>query len=188
MADQVSPGPCPSTGCPPPTEIDCIMVDKVYASCVQTVTATGTFTIVACTATPITCLVDLTDSSCTVGAISPSGIDDINNVTFIITAVLDITCSGLVTPVAETIVTTVTVPLYNPSGTTPICSILSASCTCVLITPSTVTCNVALCLLAQTTATVQLLIPTYGFCQPSPCEPGPTLNCPPVPLYPPQQQ
>jgi hypothetical protein len=186
MADQVTPGPCPSTGCPPPTEIDCIVVDKIYASCVQTVTTSGTFTIIGCTSTPVTCLVDLASSGCTVGAITPTGTDDINNVTFVVSVVLDVTCPAVVTPVPETLVTTVTVPLYNPSGTTPSCNILSASCTCVLISPSTVSCTVSVCLLTQTSATVQLLVPTYGFCQPEPCAVGPLLPCPPTPLFPPQ--
>ena len=181
----VTPGPCPVTGCPPPTEIDCIVVDKVYASCVQTVTASETFTIVGCLA-PITCSVNLPASSCIVGAITPSGTPDINNVTFVVTTALTVTCAAGI-PNSETIVTTVTVPLYNPSGTTPSCTLLSASCVCVLTGTSTVNCTISVCLLAQTTATVQLMIPTYGFCVPSPCEPGPVLPCPPVPLFPPQQ-
>lgn len=185
MATQITPGPCPSTGCPPPTEIDCMVVDKVYASCVQTVTATGTFTIVGCVA-PITCAVDLTTSSCTVGAITSTGVDSINNITFVVDAEWDVTCSLLPASV-EHIITTTTIPLYNPSGTTPSCTILSASCVCVLIGTATVQCTVTLCLLAQTTETVQLLIPTYGFCVPGPCEVGPLLPCPPSPLFPPQQ-
>jgi len=35
MTNQVNPGPCPSEGCPPTTEIVCISVDKVYDSCFQ---------------------------------------------------------------------------------------------------------------------------------------------------------
>jgi hypothetical protein len=186
MPDQVTPGPCPSTGCPPPTEIDCIVVDKVYASCVQTVTASGTFTITGCTA-PVTCTVDLASSTCTVGAVTPTGNDNINNITFVVTAALSLTCATITTPTTETIVATPTVALYNPPGTTPSCTILSASCTCVVTATNTVSCTVTLCLLAQTTATVQLLVPSYGFCEPVPCTVGPVLPCPPSPLFPPQQ-
>lgn len=186
MSDQIFPGPCPETGCPPPTEVDCIIVDKVYASCVQTLTGSGTFTITGCTG-PIGCFVDLSTSSCTVGAVTPTGVDDINNVTFVVTAELLISCADITLPVTETIVLTPTVPLYNPTGTTPSCTILSASCTCVPISVGTVSCSVNVCLLAETTATVQLLVPTYGFCVPAPCEVGPLLPCPPSPLFPPQQ-
>lgn len=31
--EQILPGPCPEEGCPPPTEIVCIMVEKVYEEC-----------------------------------------------------------------------------------------------------------------------------------------------------------
>jgi hypothetical protein len=202
LDQQFAPGPCPSTGCPPPTEIDCIIVDKVYASCLQTVTGSGTFHLPNCTG-PLSCSVDLTTSSCTVGAITPTGSDDISNVTFVVSLELDILCSGQTQPEVRTIVITPTVPLYNPAGTTPSCSILSASCTCVIIPtdgisdasgtsgewdrPKTVvSCSLTACLLTQTTATVQLLVPTYGFCVPQPCQVGPLLPCPPSPLYPPQ--
>jgi hypothetical protein len=184
MADQISPGPCPPGGCPPPTEIDCIVVDKVYASCVQTLTATQTYTVVGCTS-PINCLVDLSESSCSVGAVTPTGTDNINNITYVVSLSLDITCSSA--SATETLVTTFTVPLYNPPGTNPSCSILSASCTCVLVSPATLSCTVQVCVLAQVTATVQLLVPSYGFCTPSPCQVGPLLPCPPSPLFPPQQ-
>jgi hypothetical protein len=186
VPDQILPGPCPATGCPPPTEIDCIIVDKVYASCVQTVSGAGTFTIVGCTG-PISCSVDLSTSTCTVGAVTPTGVDDINNITFVVSLDLSVLCAGLTIPSTETIVLTTTVPLYNPNGTTPSCTILTASCTCVVVGLNTVQCSVTVCLLTQTTATVQLLVPTYGFCVPQPCEVGPLLPCPPSPLYPPQQ-
>jgi hypothetical protein len=32
---QIVPGQCPPEGCPPPTRIECIVVDKVYDSCFQ---------------------------------------------------------------------------------------------------------------------------------------------------------
>ncbi len=32
---QIIPGQCPPEGCPPPTRIECIVVDKVYDSCFQ---------------------------------------------------------------------------------------------------------------------------------------------------------
>lgn len=35
MSTQVTPGPCSSGGCPAPTEIDCVMVTKVYDFCFE---------------------------------------------------------------------------------------------------------------------------------------------------------
>lgn len=181
----VSPGPCPTTGCPPPTEIDCIVVDKVYDSCIQTVTTSQTFTPPTPGCTPSACAIDLATSTCTIGAISPSGTPNYNNITFIITATYSVTCTTG-TVLTETVTTTQTVTLYNPTGTTPTCTIMSGTCTCVALPNGDVSCSLGLCLLFQITATVQLLVPTYGFCAPTPCAVGPSLPCPPSPLYPPQ--
>ncbi|MBX5466307.1 MAG: hypothetical protein K6U14_02265 [Firmicutes bacterium] len=181
----VTPGPCPSTGCPAPTEIDCIVVDKVYDSCTQTITVTQTVTPTAvCTVTG--CSIDLSTSSCTVGAVTPTLTPNYNDITFVIAASYSIACSAGVS-LPETADTTVTVTLYNPAGTTPSCSILSGSCTCVNLPNGSISCTLTLCLLFQTTATVQLLVPSYGFCEPAPCpQVGPVLACPPSPLFPPQ--
>lgn len=181
----IQPGPCPTTGCPAPTEIDCIIVDKVYDSCTQTITTTQTFLAPTVGCPVSSCALDLSTSTCTVGAISPSGTTNYNNITFVIGANYSVTCTTGVT-LPETVDTTQTVTLYNPSGTTPSCNILSGSCTCVNLPNGNISCTISLCLLLQVTATVQLLVPTYGFCQPPVCgsvEPSP---CPPVPLYPPQ--
>ena len=191
----VTPGPCPTTGCPAPTEIDCIMVDKIYASCTQTVPVTQ---VLDCDDLPAGCLppgtmsgslpctLDLTASMCTVGAVVASGTDSINNITYTISAVVNLTCpSGTVFPV--TLYTTTTVPLYNPSGTTPSCTVISGSCSAVILPNGDVSVQATLCLLLQTLARVQLLIPTYGFCAPTPCEVAAVAACPPGALFPPQQ-
>lgn len=193
----VTPGPCPTTGCPPTTEVDCIVVDKVYDSCSQTVTTTQTV-MVPGTCTVSSCAIDLASSTCTVGAISPSATADYSDITFVIGVDYTITCDSGSTH-TETIYTTQTVTLYNPSGTTPSCTILSGTCMCVNLPTSpssladnhrgdaTISCTFTLCLLFQTTAVVQLMIPTYGFCTPPTCPSvGPVLPCPPSPLYPPQ--
>lgn len=190
----VTPGPCASGLCPPPTEIDCIMVDKVYASCSQTVTATQVVNDMmlpsgcipaGTTSGSLACSVDLSASSCAVGAVVPSGTDSINNITYTISAVVDVTCiNGTIAPV--TVYTTTTVPLYNPSGTTPECTILSGTCSAVILPNGQLSVQVTLCLLLQTLATVQLLVPTYGYCAPSPCEVAAVGVCPPSSLYPPQ--
>jgi hypothetical protein len=181
----VSPGPCPSTGCPSPTQIDCIVVDKVYDSCTQTITITQTFTPTApCTVS--SCSVDLAASSCTVGAVTPSVQPNYNDITFVIAINYSVDCTSGVA-LSETADTTATVTLYNPPGTTPSCSILSAACTCVNLPNGSISCTLTVCLLFQTTATVQLLVPSYGFCEPPVCpQVAPVLACPPSPLFPPQ--
>lgn len=179
-----TPGPCPPEGCPPPTEIDCIVVEKVYDSCSQTITTTQITSAPTCVVSG--CSVDLTTSSCTVAAITPSITPDYSDVTFLIGITYSIICTtGPALP--ETAYVTQVVTLYNPTGTTPSCNILSAACTCVNIPVGDVSCTLTVCVLFQSTAVVQLMIPTYGFCVPPTCpEVGPVLPCPPVPLYPPQ--
>jgi hypothetical protein len=183
MAD-VKPGPVASD-CPPPSEIDCIAVNKIYASCVETINMTGTFPVPHECTLPVSCSVDLVSSTCYVGASTSTGTADYSNITYVVAAVITLTCSDNYT-FNETVYGTVTVPLYNPAGTTATCTILSGSCTCVPTAPGTILCTVSVCLLAQTYAAVQLLVPTYGFCTPGPCAVGPVLPCPPSPLYPPQ--
>ncbi len=191
----VTPGACSSGCCPAPTEIDCIMVDKVYASCSQTVTATQLVNDMSLpsgcipsgtVSGSLACSLDLSDSTCSVGAVVSSGTDDINNITYTISAVVNLTCSNGVTTAPVTVFTTTTVPLYNPSGTTPVCTILSGSCSAVILPNGQLSVQVTLCLLLQTLATVQLLVPSYGYCAPSPCEVAASAICPPSNLFPPQ--
>lgn len=191
----VSPGPCPTTGCPPPTEIDCIIVDKVYDSCLQTVNITNECAPLAATCLPgagaaVSCTI--TSTTCTIGALTPTSTPNYVNATAVISATLSYTvapATGTVCTATETFTTTATATLYLPTGTTASCSVVNSSCACVLVpttTGSNVCCNLSLCVLFQSTATVQLLIPTYGFCVPPTCIPS-TITCPPSPLYPPQQ-
>ena len=190
----VTPGPCPSTGCPPPTEIDCIVVDKVYDSCVQTVALTDQCTALAATCLPstgaaVSCTI--TGTTCTIGAVTPTSTPDYVTATAVVSVTLSYTvapATGTVCTATETLTTTASATLYLPTGTTPSCSVISSSCACVLVPTAigfNVCCNLSLCVLFQSTATVQLLIPTYGFCVPPTCTPT-TVACPPSPLYPPQ--
>lgn len=180
---------------PRPTEVDCIMVDKVYASCSQTVALSQIVPVPHCppgciapgtTSGSLACMLNLSASTCTVGAVVPTGTDSINNITYTISAVVTVTCmSGAV--FSETLYTTTTVPLYNPSGTTPACTILSGSCSAVVLPNGELSVQATLCLLLQTLARVQLLIPTLGFCVPTPCQAQAVASCPPAALFPPQQ-
>ncbi len=179
-------GPLTEGTVPEPTGIDCIVVDKVYDSCSQTITATQTFLAPAVDLTVTGCAIDLSTSTCTVGVIAPSDVADYCDITFVISVNYAVTFSSGVT-VPETLVTTQVVTLYNPTGTTPTCTILSGTCTCVMLPNGNVSCAITICMLFQTTATVQLLVPTYGFCVPAVCPAvAPVLPCPPSPLFPPQ--
>lgn len=180
-----APGPCPPEGCPPPTEIDCIVVDKVYDSCTQTLTTTQTFLApTSCTAIS-GCSIDLASTTCTVGSISPSAAPNYSDITFVVGVPYTVTCTNGAST-SETAYLTTVIPLYNPTGTTPSCTVLSGSCNCVVLPNDYVSCTITVCVLFQVTAYVQILVPTYGFCTPPTCMAGPVLPCPPSSLFPPQ--
>ncbi len=177
------PGPCSPEGCPPPTEIDCLTVEKVYDSCVQVLTTTQKTAAPECI-TISSCAIVSDNSSCTVSAITPSSMPDYNIITVTIEVVSQFTCAnGLMDDFITYLTPSVT--LYNPPGTTPSCNLLSGTCNCLVLPNTEITCTVTVCVLLQTTAYVPLLIPTYGFCSPSACPPTP-FPCPPIPLFPPQ--
>lgn len=186
------PGPCPPEGCPPPTEIVCIKVAKVFDSCAQsdTVTITTTATTVdavsligttfACTVTP---------GTATVGSTAPDATGCVNvlvtipftvSFTASTTTIVILPVTGLCTSLAT---------LYAPTGTTlQVDFTLTCSPPVPTITPIvgttlallTLTTVVACCVIITSEATVQLLVPSYGFCEIPPC--GPLgLICPPIP-------
>jgi len=180
-----------------PTQVDCIVVDKVYDSCSQTITIAQTLSMMPgpsgnggpppmmCTVSG--CAIDLSSSTCQVGAVTASATTNYSDITFVIGAQYTVTCTSGNT-LTETAYTTQTVTLYNPTGTTPSCAIVSGACMCVNLPNGDISCTITLCLLFQTTATVQLLVPTYGFCVPPACGAvGPVVPCPPSPLFPPQE-
>ena len=201
MADQVVPGPCPPTGCPAPTFIDCVQVTKVYDFCFQTLdvnhqvfeipssclplpsgaTATGVVSSVTCTAQTITPI--LTSSG------TPTGFA---NVTLFVTATITFTItnsSGATVCTFSGFVTNfTTVVLCAPTGVTVTCQAPSSSVGPCVIMGDDLICPVLICLLIESVATVNLLVPTYGFCTPAPCvvSPTPPFSCPPSQLFPAQ--
>lgn len=203
MADEVSakqvvvgPGQCPPEGCPPPTRIECIKVDKVYDSCFQvesrsrdtTVTTgltgefvTGTFTVgqaVPCAlAGPITCSV--------INRVPTTG--NFATLTIVVSVPVTLTNPNAPTETADRVFTfTKIVTLCAPEGVTVDCENDSTLlfCNCVVsavgIDTITVTCDFQVCLVIKTILTVQLLVPSYGFCVPAPCVVAPGV-CPPAP-------
>jgi len=205
MADEVSskqvvvgPGQCPPEGCPPPTRIECIMVDKVYDSCFQvesrsrdtTVTTgtggefvTGTFTVgqaVPCALTTGSAI------SCTV--INSVPVIDSNFATLTIAVSVPVTLTNPNAPaeIADRVFTfTKVVTLCAPEGVGVDCSESTLLfCNCVVsavgVGTITVTCDFQVCVVIKTALAVQLLVPSYGFCVPAPCVVAPGV-CPPAP-------
>ena len=115
----------------------------------------------------------------------PSGTDSINNITYTIAIVVDVTCMNGSTA-SITLYTTTTVPLYNPSGTTPACTIVSGTSSAVILPNGKLAVEATLCLLLQTCASVQILVPSYGYCLPTECQVAAVGVCPPSSLFPPQ--
>jgi hypothetical protein len=200
VADQIVPGPCPESGCPAPTEIDCIQVNKVYDFCFEadtnsnvctripeeccelvtpTSTATGTVSSVSCSVVGTTAILDAMGN--------PTGFAD---VTLMVTVTVDYT----ITASNGTVLCTFsgnfsfmkTIVLCAPAGTTVSCSVPSTSVSPVAILHHQVCSTVTICLLVSSVAMVNLLVPSYGFCTPAPCvvSPQPPFSCPPSPLFP----
>ncbi|MHB1419613.1 MAG: hypothetical protein ACYCX4_08495 [Bacillota bacterium] len=197
MAEQVSPGVCPPEGCPPPTEIDCIIVDKVYDSCFQidertrttTVTTgtggefvTGTFTVgdvVGCALTAGETI------ACSLVSSVPAG-DSFATITVLVSIPITLTNPNADTETVDRIFNfTKTATLCFPEGVSVSCSESTLMfCNCVItqvgVGTIEVTCDFQVCLVIKTFLTVQLLVPTYGFCVPAPCTTLPGV-CPPLP-------
>lgn len=187
MADTIVPGPCASTGCPSPTEIDCIAVDKVYDFCCQV----EDFNTV-CTPVPSTCTVPSgatvtcsATATCQLVGCTPVG-NGFSNCAFAITVyatyqVIEPT-TGLPIPTCTTSTTVSklkTVQLYAPAGTTQQCEVEFVTCGPCGIIGSEICCDIMVCLCFESTARVKLLVPTYGFCTPAACTAGGVPSCPP---------
>lgn len=197
MAEQVSPGVCPPEGCPPPTEIDCIVVDKVYDSCFQVddrtrstiVTTgalaewpTGVFTVGQVVACVLTAGAEI---SCTEISRVPAG-DGFVTVTILVSVPVTLTNPNAADETVDrTFTFTKTATLCCPTGVEPDCSESTLLfCNCVITQVNVgsveVTCDFQVCLVIKCILTVQLLVPSYGFCVPAPCITLPGV-CPPTP-------
>jgi hypothetical protein len=190
MAGTLVPGPI-SGDCPQPTQIDCIEVTKVYDSCFQTEDFSNLCTripyddccheIAKQAGTVATCAV--TASSCTFVSSTPTGVDDFVNATFAVSLTETIT---LTSTTGKTCTITVpvsfvkTVTLCAPAGTTQTCTIAGANCGPCAIIDDSVCCQLTVCLVLQSVAVVQLLVPSFGFCVPSACSVLPFPPCPPA--------
>ncbi|MGE5506962.1 MAG: hypothetical protein ACM3RP_00505 [Chitinophagales bacterium] len=189
---------------PTPTEIDCILVDKVYDFCFEEDTGLQN-----CIGIPATCPTPpagstasctITSVQCTTGSPVPTGVDGLATVRVTITAGYNVVIRSAAGTVICTIPNQVftfskTVTVCGPAGTTADCEVRAATCgPCVILPPTEafprgqVCCEFNFCVLVETTAPVKLLVPTFGFCVPARCQTGgfPPGVCPPSPLFPPQ--
>jgi hypothetical protein len=206
MSTAIVPGPCPSSGCPAPTQIDCIEVTKVYDSCFQTEDFSHLTARIPCgddgddgdhghhhhddcmriaqiPGTTATCTV--TSSSCTFVSSTTNAVNDqFVNATFAVSLMQTVT---LTSPNGHTCTFDLppvefmkTATLCGPSGTTQTCTIAGTTCGPCVIMGDKVFCQLLVCLVLQSVATVQLLVPNYGFCMPTACTVLADPPCPPV--------
>ncbi len=192
---QISPGVCPPEGCPPPTRIECIVVDKVYDSCFQvhdisrdtTISTATEFTDTFVEGDIIPCA-QTGDITCQeVGRVDAGG--GFFTITLLISVPVTLTNPKDTTEtVQRTFTFTKTVTLCCPPGVNPDCSESTVIfCSCIVTNvPSgydptiTVTCTLQVCVVVKCILEVQLLVPSYGFCVPAPCVTLPGV-CPPTP-------
>jgi len=203
MADEVdtkqavTPGVCPPEGCPPPTRIECIVVDKVYDSCFQVEDRTRSTLITTGTGKefPTGCF--------NVGQIVPCALqpsqkiscqllnkvavgDSFFNIHLLVTVPVRLTNPNAPSEFVDRDFTfTKIVTLCCPEGTEVDCGESTLLfCNCVITEVEeciiTVTCDFQVCLVIKCALTVQLLVPSYGFCVPAPCVTLPGI-CPPAP-------
>ena len=188
MASAITPGPLLES-CPSPTEIDCIEVTKVYDSCFQTEDFSNLCATIpyddCCreianeAGTTATCAV--TASSSTFVSSVPTGVDDFVNATFAVSITETITltsATGRTCSFTLPVSFVKTVTLCGPSGTTQVCTIAGTTCGPCAIIGDQVCCELVACLVLESVATVELLVPSFGFCVPSACS---VLGLPPCP-------
>jgi len=184
----VTPGPCPTTGCPAPTEIDCILVDKVFDYCFQADTTGMVCAPFECPGTVTAISAAVISASCSFQSSTPAVTTDFVNATFLISATVQFTITTMYkTCTVETTITLLkTVTLCGPAGTVQSCQVLSATASPPAIIDETICTSITICSTFTSTATVQLMVPAYGYCSPAPCVTLPLPPCPPSPLFPPQ--
>jgi hypothetical protein len=204
----MQPGLCPInpyTGqreCPPTTEKDCLVVEKVFDQCFKEDIIVKKFEIPtgpgeACENVDLT-LVDsvsctVLNADCVVVDVSPPITDNIRIVTVRQDVEIEISLLDSFGNVLCTFTEFITdffnqVQLYVPppgvmfgpgGGPFVFCEVVNSTCFC---SPETVPpgdpvtqviCTVKICKIIEVTAFVKLLIPLYGYCIPRPCEAAP---------------
>jgi hypothetical protein len=204
----MQPGLCPInpyTGqreCPPTTEKDCLLVEKVFDQCFKEDIIVKKFEIPTgpgegCENVDLTLVASVSctvlDADCVVVDVSPPITDNIRIVTVRQDVEIEISLLNSAGNVLCTFIETITdffnqVQLYVPppgvmfgpaGGPFVFCEVVNSTCYC---SPETVPpgepvtqviCTVKICKIIEVTAFVKLLIPLYGYCIPRPCEAAP---------------
>ncbi|HHW55122.1 MAG: hypothetical protein WAQ41_06520 [bacterium] len=189
----------PGTQC----QIDCIRVEKIYDQCFQLEELPDTVAVdlgrALLPTDSISC--EIIEAECEIMEPlrdpDPEGfrtIDVVQNVTVRVT-VIDAAGNVVGSTTVEQPPHFKSVTLFAPEGTFPECEIVDTFCEPVLIVnPGSTTAAAQirilkkLCKIIFVVATVNLLVPTFGFCQPEPCAAFPQqFVCPPENLFPPQR-
>jgi hypothetical protein len=191
-AEQIgpSPGRCdPVYGCPPPTEIDCIIVDKVFESCRRTLVdepSTTLFGVVdAITEVVCTGATVIGTPTCTILAGRRIRVDFTYQYTF---RWVDAAGTHTFTSAPIPIEVTTRLPRIGDAGLLPHCEVFLDCLECFVSDTTTVTCCIGIMVVFKLISRVQLMVPTYGYCpQPSECEvtgicPSFTPTWPPYPV------
>lgn len=202
--DIVSTGLCSAEGCPPPTRIECISVEKVYDSCYERESLPSLLACIAVDSDAFTPGLAI-QSNCENGVIScveiekrPIGnglseIDllfNIDNIIIYNPFNTQETLPIMVTPFIKTLT------LCCPEGASVDCSHSTITrCICIVnsIMPAQcwpgfqviIACQIQVCLVVKCISRVQLLVPSYGFCVPAPCTalPGICPSSPPAQCF-----
>lgn len=194
--NQVTPGVCPPEGCPPPTRIECIVTDKVYDSCFQindfsrdtTISLSSDFMTGSFSVGDIIPCSQNGEITCTEISRTDAG-GGFFTVSILVTVPITLTNPNEpMETVERTFTFTKTATLCCPPGVSPDCSESTVLfCSCVVSNVNgnyegsiTVTCTLQVCVVIKCILTVQLLVPSYGFCVPAPCITLPGV-CPPTP-------
>lgn len=198
----LTPGINLDQGCPEPTKIEGILVDKVWDSCFQTENLPPTFVCIVAEpnmfvpGTVIPCNGEEAMISCMEIQRRPlkDGLSEIDLLIKVENMLLHNPFEPSETLPLEVTPFIKTITLHCPEGTVIDCSeskvnrclcavaeVLPDPCECVDLLQ--VICQIQLCLVVKCMAKVQLLIPSYGFGKSAPCI---TLQ-PPCPPTPPEQ-
>ena len=191
---QIQPGPCQMAGyrsnCPAAGEMDCVEVLKVYDQCLKEEVISREFSVpgggeVAPTDS-IACEIISPDSNCEIIKFSAPDQNNLRQITIRLTLAVKIrvfTADGQEkTKCAvngEPFQVIREVVLFAPDGTFGQCRLAAANCKCDLIPAGTgqaYLCKILFCAELKVKAPVSLLMPAYGFCVPTPCEPAPFLE------------
>lgn len=191
--EEIVPGPCPPAGCPEPTEIVCIKVDKVYDACSQRECFEDVEFRFDGACDEIECRVVEVETECELT--QQQADPPLVRAAVEITIVVEVKCNSQTDCRTLTINKQVLLFGFEDMDCQVVTIAECLGCDVLQIDYDTkVLCDIGLFLEIKTTDEVQLLIPSYGFCPvPPECEELPFpdrcedfLEGPPPRRFPPQ--